>query len=444
MKQSLMVKQYIQYVSLSILGMVGLSCYILADTFFIANGVGADGLTALNIAIPVYNVMTGCALMIGTGGGVRYTVLKSRGDSDGANRIFTTAMRLTLACSVVFFISGIVFPSTVARLLGADAAVFQMTRTYIQVILLFSPMFNFNNVMLCFVRNDGAPQLAMTAMLGGSIANIILDYIFIYILYMGLFGAVLATGIAPIVSLTLMSPYFIKNKNGFHLTRTPVSFARAGHIASIGVPSFIAELSSGIVIFVFNIIILDLKGNIGVAAYGVIANISLVILAIYTGIAQGVQPLLSEHYGFGNRRNVGSFLKYALLSVLFISVVLYGGIYVGASQIVALFNSENNPLLQSIATDGLKIYFTGCFFAGINLVMANYFLSTERPVPAQVITLLRGFFVIIPTTYAMAKVAGMTGVWWSFPVTELLVSLAGGLIYLYSHRYTRLSKRHKH
>jgi len=443
MTQSTMLKDYIKYVSLNILGMVGLSCYILADTFFIANGVGADGLTALNIAIPVYNLMSGCALMIGMGSSVRYTILKSQHKDEEADHMFTIAMMLTFGFSVLFFLSGVFLSGMMATLLGADAAVYQLSKTYIQVILLFSPMFNLNNVILCFVRNDGAPQLAMIAMLGGSIANIILDYVFIYIFHMGLFGAVLATGIAPIVSLLMMTPYFIKKKNGFHLTKKPFSFKLATVVFSIGVPSFIAELSSGIVVFVFNIVILKLEGNIGVAGYGVIANISFVILSIYTGIAQGVQPILSSNYGAGNHQNVRTLLKYALITILVISAVVYGGIYLGASQIAALFNSENNALLQSIATSGLKIYFTACLFAAFNIVISNYFSSIERPLPAQIITLLRGFFVIIPMTFLLAHVWGMTGVWWSFPMTELLVSILGVALYLRIQRRTVLDEAYR-
>lgn len=445
MTPSTMFKDYIKYVSLNILGMLGLSCYILADTFFIAKGVGANGLTALNIAIPVYGLMNGCALMIGMGSSVRYTILKSQQEDKGADHIFTIAMMLTFVFSLAFFLSGVFFAGEIATALGADTAIYPMSKTYIQVILLFSPMFNLNNVILCFVRNDGAPQLAMTAMLGGSLANIILDYIFIFVFGMGLFGAVLATGIAPIVSLTILTPYFVRGQNGFHLRRSPFSFTLAAAVFSIGVPSLIAELSSGIVIFVFNLIILRLEGNVGVAGYGVIANISFVILSIYTGTAQGVQPILSSNYGAGHHQNVRTLLKYGLITILVLSLAIYGGIYVGASQIATIFNSEGNPVLQSIATSGLKIYFTACFFAGFNILMANYFSALERPLPAQVIMLLRGFLVIIPMTFLLAHLWEMTGVWWSFPTTELLVSLLGAMFYFRIQRrfetHAGLSKR---
>lgn len=176
--------QFIRYASLNVLGMFGISLYILADTFFIANGVGADGLTALNLAVPAYNFLHGCALMLGLGGATRYTVSKSQGKTAHANKFFTHTILLATLFSTFFFCVGLVFAAPLARILGANAEVFDMTYTYLRIILLFAPAFIFNEVFLAFVRNDGAPHLAMYAMVGGSLANILFDYIFIFPLHM--------------------------------------------------------------------------------------------------------------------------------------------------------------------------------------------------------------------------------------------------------------------
>lgn len=157
-----------------------------------------------------------------------------------------------------------------------------MAKTYLQVILLFSPVFMINDSLLCFVRNDGDPQLAMIGMLTGSLANIVLDYIFIFPFDMGIFGAVLATALAPAISLIVLSKHWITKRNQFRLKWTRPSLRLLKNIFSLGIPSFIAEVASGMVMIVFNLIILQLQGNTGVAAYGVIANLSLVVNSIYT------------------------------------------------------------------------------------------------------------------------------------------------------------------
>lgn len=434
MKNGSCLKEFFKYTSLNVLGMLGLSCYILADTFFISKGLGADGLTALNLAIPIYSFIHGCGLMFGMGGATKYSIFKSRNEIQKANQAFTHTVVLAVCVSAVFFVMGMFLPDRIAELLGADGAVFKMSKTYLQVILLFAPLFMLNNILLCFVRNDGAPKRSMFAMMGGSLSNIILDYIFIFPLGMGIFGAVFATGLAPAVSILILSPYFLKKKNQFKLTAFKLSGPLCSGIFSSGLPSLITEFSSGIVIIIFNIIILRLQGNTGVAAYGVIANLSFVVLAVYSGIAQGIQPILSKHYGAGNRRNVKTILRYAVIMVAVVSGIVYPGVFFGAENIAGIFNSEQNIQLQNIAVTGLKIYFTACIFAGYNIILSVYFTSTEYPRPAHVISILRGFLIIIPMSFLLSAVGGMIGVWCVFPVTEILVSGIGLFLYSQSKR----------
>lgn len=425
MENKLYFREFLKYSSLNVLGMIALSCYILADTFFVSKALGADGLAALNLAIPVYSFINGSGLMIGMGGGIKYSIAKSQGAAQRADQTFTNSAVLTAVIAACFFLTGLLASGPLTLLLGADGTVYEMTRTYLQVILLFAPMFMTNNLLLCFIRNDGAPQLSMTAMITGSLSNVVLDYVFMFPFGMGIFGAVLATGLAPVISILVLSPYLFRRKNQFHLRKCRISGKLALGIFSSGLPSLITEVSSGIVIIVFNTIILGIAGNIGVAAYGVIANLSLVVMSIYTGISQGIQPLLSSGYGTGSRKKIQSVLRYALVSAVLISVVVYVCVFFGADPIAAVFNSEQNATLQSIAVTGLKIYFTACVFAGFNIILSVYFTSTENALPAHIISILRGFVVIIPMAFLLSAAAELTGVWAAFPATELIVSLIG-------------------
>ena len=193
-------------------------------------------------------------------------------------------------------------------------------------------------------------------------------------------------------------------------------------IVTSGVPSLVTELSSGIVIIIFNAIILKLEGNTGVAAYGVIANLSLVVTAIYTGIAQGIQPIISMNYGVKNTDNIRAILRYALITMALLSAGIYITVLLGAYQIAGVFNSEGNPLLQSIATEGLRLYFTACPFAGFNIILAMCFTACDNPLPAHIISILRGFIVIIPMAFFLSALWDILGVWCTFPATEFLVA----------------------
>lgn len=423
------LQEFGKYVSQSVLSQLGVSCYILADTYFISKGVGADGLTALNLAIPVFSVMNGCGFMLGIGSGTKYGIMKGTGNEKRGDVLFTSSLCVVTVLAVIFMLIGLLAADPITVLVGANAEVYDMTRTYLQVILLFSPMFMINNLLGAMIRNDGNTSLAMTAMLSGCLFNIVFDYIFVFPMGLGLFGAVLATAVAPIISILILLQHFVKKKNQFRLIRVRPDVRLVASAAGLGVPSLVTEVSSGLVIAVFNLLILGLAGNIGVAAYGVVANISIVVIAIYNGIAQGVQPLLSREYGRSQEKNVHRFLGWAMMLTVILAMVIYVGIYWNADVIAMIFNSGRDMDLQRIAVEGLKIYFTACPFVGANILLAIYFAATDQAAPAQMISLLRGLIVIIPLAFIMANVAGLTGVWMTFPLTELVVCVVAYGLY---------------
>ena len=421
---------FLKYVSANVLGMIGYSCYILADTFFIARGIGSDALAALNLVLPAYSLMNGTGLMIGMGAASRYTISSTKPDGTLHRTIFTQALYVMAFAAVIFSSSGILFPYKIAAVLGADADTIGYAADYIRILLMFSPLFLGNNLLLSFVRNDGAPRLSMTAMIVGSLTNIVLDYVFIYPLGMGMTGAALATATAPVISMMIMSIHFIKKQNHFRPVRTRLSLIRWGDICTLGVSSLITELSSGVVIIIFNYLILGLNGNTGVAAYGILANIALVLVSIYTGIGQGVQPIVSRYAGKDGERQRRSLRRYALTASLIFALLSYLLISVFAVPLADLFNREHDPVLTDIASNGMRIYFVSLFFSGINIVAAAFLSSADRPKQAFAVSILRGFVLIIPIAWGLSVLFGLTGVWMAVPVTEACVCLLA-LIFLF-------------
>lgn len=423
------LREFLHYILPNVTGMLGLSCYILADTYFISKALGSNGLAALNLAIPIYSFIHGCGLMLGMGGATRYSILYHQGKETDSQRVYTHTLGLGAVLALLFFLCGLFGVDAITHVLGTDEEIFVITRTYLQVLLLFSPLFLLNDIILPFVRNDGAPRLAMIGLMASSLSNIILDYIFIFPLELGIFGAVLATSIAPGISLLLLLPFFLKRKNSFRPVLCLANPRTAGIIATLGLPSLVTEVSAGIVMIVFNRILLSLQGNLGIAAYGVVSNLALVVTAIYTGIAQGSQPLLSRDYGAGNTLRIRRFLGYALGCTLLLSFGIYTVILLGAHPIAALFNSEGDPRLQTMAVQGLILYFTSCFFTGTNVVLATYFSSIEHSRPANTISLLRGLVIVVPMAFLLSTTGGITGLWFTVTATELLVTIYG--LYFY-------------
>ena len=429
------LRDFTKYVSLNVISMIGLSLYILADTFFIANGVGSIGLTALNIVLPLWSLISGFGLMIGIGAGISYSIKRGKNNKKGANKVFTHAMLFGLAIGVILTIIGFIFSYDIVVILGADEIVAPLASEYLKTLLSFSCVFIVNNIVTTFVRNDNDPNLAMIAMILGSLSNVVLDYIFIYPFKLGMFGAALATGTTPILSLIVLSLHFIRKKNNFKLIKCKFSFIYVKRIISLGVPSFITEFSSGIIILLFNFTILRISNNTGVAAYGIIANLALIVVSIFTGIAQGIQPIISKSYGEGNSKDIKSIFKYGLIT----SIVLGIGCYlIGlnfSGEIVNLFNSEGDKLLLVMAVEGINIYFAAFIIMGVNIVITSFFASINKPKESFIISMMRGLVIVIPLILVLPNIFHMTGVWLTIPLAEAITILI--IIKLYGIKWVK-------
>lgn len=430
-------KVFFKYVLLSILSMLGLSFYVLVDTLFIANGVGSMGLTALNLVLPMYSLVNGVGLMLGIGAATRFSILIGKGRKEHGSKVFTQALYIAVSTSLVLTFMGIFFSDDIAGLLGADRSILPLAGTYLKTIICFSFAFIVNNVILGFVRNDGNPKLAMIAMIAGSISNIILDYIFIFPLQLGMFGAAFATGLSAVLSMCILSAHFIKKKNNFKILLCKFSIIDIGRIFSLGIPSFITEFSSGIIMLVFNFTILKIAGNVGVAAYGIIANLALIAVAIFTGIAQGIQPIISINYGAGKMKNIRKFFSYACILAVALGALFYTTGTLFSENITELFNRDGDIVLTQIASKGINIYFTAFFLMGINIVATSFFSSIAKPKQSFTISMMRGFLAIIPLILMLPRFLGITGVWLIIPLAELITLMVSTL---YSVMYFNLTK----
>ena len=413
-------KQFAKYVSLNIFSMLGMSLYIFADTFFVANGVPNNGLAALNIALPVFSFMSGVALMIAMGGATLYAIIKSGGDHENANKVFTHVFIIGVLIGIIFCIIGNVFPNQLGRLMGSNDQLLDMVSTYIRTILTFAPFFMINNILVAFVRNDGNPKLAMFSMLAGCLGNIIFDYIFVFPAKMGIFGAALATGFSPIIGLILLSTHFIRKKNGFKLVTAKLKGSIYAKIVSLGFPSFVTDFSSGMVILLFNREVYKITGTLGVSAYAIVANLALIAISIFNGIAQGTQPLLSYAYGSKNKSDILKILKMTLITTAVTSGVVYGTIALLPELIIGIFNSTGSVALLQMAKKGLYIYFISLFFSGLNIVSTVFFSSLDKSKSSSVISMLRGFAAVIPLLFIFANLFGMTGIWLVMPAAEFV------------------------
>lgn len=410
-------KQFLKYIPQNILGMVGISLYILADTFFISKAVGADGITALNLVLPVYSVIFSIGAMIGVGSAIRFAIAKSRQSKD-TDSYFSNGLFWGTAIGLAFALAGLVFPDKILAFMGGDEEIVRVGTTYTRIFMIFSPCFIWNHTCNAFVRNDGAPSRAMIATLSSSLFNIVADYVLMFPLGLGMAGAALATAISPIIGVGVCLTHILSKKSSIKLKLIKPSFSRLIRSCQLGVSAFVAEISSGVMTATFNMLILGLTGNVGVAAYGVVANISLVATAMFNGVANGSQPIASTFYGQGEKGKLRELLKLGFITAISMSAVMIAIVYIWSATLANIFNGENNKILAEYAEEGLKLYFIGFVFAGINIVGTSILSAMEEAKGAFIASIMRGFVAIVGFAFLLSAIWGMKGVWLAFPVAE--------------------------
>ena len=415
-------KLFAKYVSQNIFAMIGLSAYILADTFFISRAAGANGIAALNLVLPLYSFIFAIGSMIGVGAATRFAIDRARNESD-ANTYFGNSILWAIVLSLPFMLGGLFLAPELVRFLGADKDISQICVPYTRIFMMFTPFFMCNYIFNCFIRNDGSPLLSMLATLTSSLFNIAMDYVLMFPLGLGMEGAALATACSPIVGMAICSAHFFQKKNTLSFHFKGFSFKRLVKSCQLGTSAFVGEMSSGVTTMVFNFLILSLSGNVGIAAFGVVANTAIVATSIYNGVAQGSQPLLSDYYGRGAHKNVKHILRLAIITSLVVSGILVAVANIFPSGIVDIFNSEGDALMAKEAIRGVRLYFIGFIFAGINIVGAGYLSATENALWAFIISILRGVVAIVGCAILLANIWGMIGVWLAFGAAEMLTSI---------------------
>lgn len=405
------------YVTRSVLSTLGLSLYILADTFFIANGVGVLGLAALNIALPIFNLLTGLGLLLGMGGATLFALKGRSGD------YFSQLLVIGGIIGLFFTGLGAFFSQDLALLLGASGATVAYTTMYMRFILVMAPFFILNNLCLAFIRNDQNPQLAMKAMISSSVFNIIFDYIFVFPMNMGMAGAALATVLSPVLSLLILSTHRHFSKRSLLLRWAIPKLKTVTQSVQLGLSSFLAEMSTGVSILVFNQVLIGLGGDIAIAAYGVLANILVVALSLFTGVAQGIQPLISRAANKEDRTTIQKTLAFGLRVSFVMAVGFYLVLFFLKYPIISAFNRENDPILIRLAAAGIPIFFLSLFGSSLNVVFSIFFSAIGRAKQAFALALFRGYFFLIPLVLVLANFWGLTGVWASLPITELMTLL---------------------
>ena len=431
------VKQvFMRYLVPSVFATMVTSIYVLADTIIVGKGIGTIAVAALNIVLPLYNIFFGLGLLFGVGGSVLMSILRGEGDEKGSNAYFSTslvAMCVVLALSLAFFTA---FMEEIALVFGGTPETMPYIMDYMPYIVWGMGLFFFSSYLQTFIRNDGAPRLAMYAVVSGGVANIILDYVFVYNFNMGMAGAAIATVMGSGLTVVILLTHFFTKKNNLHFSLKGVRPSFIKNIILNGFASFLIEVASGVTIFVFNIQLLKYAGNTGVSVYSIISNTAIVVVCICKGINQAAQPLLSTNYGAGLYERTEKIRSLAVkVSIIICAVPVILGLVV-PDFFTYIFINPDSAIL-SMSASAIRIYFVGFMMLGINMVFICYFQAILKNGYSMIICLMRGLILVVAFAYIFPLFMDVTGIWLAVPAAETITMLFG----IYLIYFKKSSKR---
>lgn len=396
--------------------------YLFADTVMVGYRLGAEGVAALNLIVPLEFAFFAVGSLLGNGGGICFTRRLSVGDVRGARRCFTVAVCAgAIFAAVATALCLLFLRPLVAHVLGAgegpflDAAV-----SYGLPIAAGCPLFVATLLLAPFLRHDHAPRRAMAAVLAGGLTNIVLDWVFMYPMDLGLFGAGLATTCGAGVTTAVLLTHF----------RSPTRMARwerpdwrlLPRVAWFGGGDFLQELTGSVSVMCFNRLALGALGEPGLAIYGVVANYLLTMTAVFNGVAQAAHPLTAANAAAGARRRVRKILRLALGTAAGFGLA---GLVVAAGAptlcLRAFLPEAEIVALPTQATAALATALLCLPFMGVAQIATLQLPAVGHPARGTVFACLRSGALLLPFGLALSALFGPWSIWWAFAAAEAAV-----------------------
>lgn len=428
-------KEILHYVVPSVAAMLVTFLYVVVDGIFVGRGVGANALAAVNIAVPFTELMSAAASMLTIGGATVFAIRLGRGEKEKANDAFLVSAALVLGMAVIITVIGVFLPEQVAKLSGASPVLMAPTAEYIRYYCAFTVFFTMTICLSNFVRNDGRPGLAFWGMVAGALANVFLDWLFVFPLAMGIKGAAIASGLGQILSFGILCSHFALKRGALRVKRFRLTGALAAKVLGRGLPELITQLCQPLTILCYNYVVIRAMGETGVAAFSVICYLLTLITGVFLGVSQGLQPLIGRSFGTGDKAGEHYFLRAGLIINVGLSALVYGVLFLFGRPIIGIFNTD--PALISIAYEAMGTYGFSFILGSVNIILTTYFFSTKRTKQAMAIAVSRGLLFNTLFIFSVPALLGTGAIWYSMVLAELVTVLIGTGLLLFSNREER-------
>lgn len=413
----------LKLVAPSIAMMVFVSIYGVIDGLFVSNFVGKTPFAAVNLIMPFLMVLGALGFMIGTGGSAIVSQTLGEGDKDKANRYFSFLVYVTFILGVVLAVLGEIFLPDIALFLRADESMLPYCVSYGRIIILALPFFMLQNVFQSFFTTAEKPALGFIVTVIAGFTNIIFDAVFVAGLSLGVEGAAVATCMSQAVGALIPIVYFSRKNNSLlRIGKTKCEFKMFLKTCANGSSEFVTNISVSVVSMIYNSRLMDMAGENGVSAYGVIMYVNFIFIAVLSGYAIGIAPVIGYNYGSRNNDELKNVFKNSLFLMAVFGVVLTLLAVGFAHPLAKLFVGYDESLFI-MTKNALRIYSIGFVIMGFSIFGSAFFTALGNGIVSALISFLRTFIFQIAAVIILPMILDLTGIWLSVPVSELFAFL---------------------
>lgn len=413
-------KKLLRFVLPSIVMMIFTSIYGVVDGLFVSNYVGKTAFAAVNLIMPFLMAISALGFMIGTGGSAIVAKTLGEGKKEQANEYFSMLVYLTLIGGIVLSALGILFSPLIARGLGADSALLTNCVLYARITLLSMPAFMLQNVFQSFFVTAEKPKLGLGVIVIAGVTNMVLDFLLVGVFQIGLAGAAFATVTSECIGGLFPILYFArKNSSLLKLGRTHFNGQIFLCACGNGSSELMTNLSSSIVNSLYNIQLMNLAGENGVAAFGTIMYVNFIFIAIFLGYSIGSAPLVSYHYGAGNHDELKNLFQKSLRLIGIWGLMLFILAQLIARPLAAIFVGYDADLF-SMTQNGFRIYCIAYLINGFNIYGSSFFTALNNGLISAAISFLRTLVFQLAAVLLLPLLLDINGIWSAVAVAELL------------------------
>lgn len=425
-------KLFFKFAIPNILSLVLLSSAGIVDGIFIGRYVGEISLAAVNIAAPVFSFIWGLSMMIMIGGAVAAGKYFGEKNFKKANEVFANSIIAVFAVSVILSTLIFLFTEELIKLIGGSDKTTPIAVLYLKTILPFIVFTTIGYGLSVFARVDGFPVLASIALIAGAVSNIILDALFIAVLNKGILGAAYATGISFIVSFLILFIHFIRKKGNLHITFKVRNFSQIIKTSYNGLSEFLNEISVGVTMALFNIVMMKYAQEEGVAAFTAINYIMWLGNMVNYGAADTLNPLISTNYGAGKFDRIKNILKTGVFFTFFNGFGIFLTILFFSHELTSLFIKDTTSNAYHLSIEFMSYVKWAFFLSGINMVLSSYFTAMLRPKESAVIASLRSLIMPYIMLLLLPKILEIKGVYLTIPLSELITFITALTLFVIS------------